>query len=143
MSTPQFPYLGNQVIIKSGRIVNYSSDDYIFLFGEKGVAVSTKGTFTVDTKDRTTIASPKIELGFDASTRGEPVLLGRATVQQLIFLINDIKTVSDALNKLSTEKISDAIPGIIASTTTLSETATRVSGLLNSPVCLSTNTFTR
>jgi hypothetical protein len=79
MYTPKFPYTGNQVIITSGRVTHHSYDDFIFLFGKKGVAISSPSTFTVDANEKTIIASPKIELGFNAI---EPVLLGRTTAVQ-------------------------------------------------------------
>jgi hypothetical protein len=143
MYIPQFPYTGNQVIITSGRVVNHSYDDFIFLFGKKGVAISSPASFTVDANERTIIASPKIELGYQAQTTGEPVLLGRSTVVQLSLLIDSIKSLSDALNKLTAETPETAIPGIVQTTTVLSEIATSVKAQLFSPTCLSTNTFTK
>lgn len=141
MFVPQFPYLGNQVILSSGRVVHHSYDDFIFLFGKKGVAVSSPATFTVDANERTIIASPKVELGYQAETNGEPVLLGRSTIVQLGLLLDAIKNVSQALNKLTAETPETAIPGIIQTTTVLSEIAVSVKGQLNT--CLSTNTFTK
>lgn len=143
MYIPQFPYTGNQVIITSGRVINHSYDDFIFLFGKKGVAISSPASFTVDANERTIIASPKIELGYQAQATGEPVLLGRSTVVQLSLLIDSIKSLSDALNKLTAETPETAIPGIVQTTTVLSEIATSVKAQLFSPTCLSTNTFTK
>lgn len=143
MYKPQFPYTGNQVIISSGRVVHHSYDDFIFLFGKKGVAISSPATFTVDANERTIIASPKVELGFQAEKNGEPVLLGKSTVTQLGFLLDAIKNVSDALNKLSAEEPETAIAAIKQTTTVLSDTAKTVKTLLNSPACLSSNTFTK
>lgn len=141
MFVPQFPYLGNQVILSSGRVVHHSYDDFIFLFGKKGVAVSSPATFTVDANERTILASPKIELGYQAETNGEPVLLGRSTIVQLGLLLDSIKSVSDALNKLTAETPETAIPGIVQTTTVLSEIAKSVKAQL--VTCLSTNTFTK
>lgn len=143
MYVPQFPYLGNQAIITSGRVIHHSYDDFIFLFGKKGVAISSPTSFTVDANERTIIASPKIELGYQAETNGEPVLLGRSTVVQLGILIDAIKNLSDALNKLSAETPETAISGIVVATTALSELAVNVKGQLGSPTCLSTNTYTK
>jgi hypothetical protein len=143
MYIPKFPYLGNQVIITSGRVVNHSYDDFIFLFGKKGVSISSPASFTVDANERSIIASPKIELGYQAETNGEPVLLGRSTTVQLGLLIDAIKNLSDALNKLTAETPETAIPGIVQTTTVLSEIAVTVKAQLQSPVCLSTNTFTK
>lgn len=142
MYKPQFPYTGNQVIITSGRVTHHSYDDFIFLFGKKGVAISSPATFTVDANEKTTIASPKIELGFNASTIGEPILLGSSTVIQLGFLLDAIKNLSIALQAMSAEQLETAVPKIVTRSKALEGIATRVKAQLNS-ACLSKNTFTR
>lgn len=143
MYKPQFPYTGNQVIISSGRVVNHSYDDFVFLFGKKGVSISSPATFTVDANERTILASPKVELGYQAESKGEPVLLGRSTVKQIGFLLDAIRSVSDALNKLTAETPETAIARIKQTTTVLSDTAKTVKAQLESPTCLSQNTFTK
>jgi len=143
MFTPKFPYLGNQVIITSGRVTHHSYDDFIFLFGKKGVSISSPATFTVDANERTIIASPKIELGYQAETRGEPVLLGRSTAFQLGQLLDAIINMSNALNKISAEELETSIAGIKQTTTVLSDTAKTVKAQLDSPTCLSQNTYTK
>lgn len=142
MYTPQFPYLGNQVIITSGRVVHHSYDDFIFLFGKKGVSVSSPATFTVDANERTIIASPKIELGYQAQSKGEPILLGRTTAIQLGFLLDAIQKLSDALGKMSAEELETSIAGILQTSKVLSDTAKTVKAQLNS-ACLSKNTYTK
>jgi hypothetical protein len=141
MYTPKFPYTGNQVIITSGRVTHHSYDDFIFLFGKKGVAISSPSTFTVDANEKTIIASPKIELGFNAI---EPVLLGRTTAVQLVRLFEQLKQVSDSLNQLAVgeEDTAGAIAQIVSSTKVLSDTIKNVNGRLQSE-CLSNNTYTR
>lgn len=142
MYKPTFPYLGNQVIITSGRVINHSYDDFIFLFGKKGVSVSSPATFTVDANERTIIASPKIELGFSAETRGEPVLLGSSTVTQLNRLLDDLKSLTDSLKGLNPEQLEVTVPGIVTAATKLSESIGNVKARLTTE-CLSKNTYTR
>lgn len=142
MYTPQFPYLGNQAIITSGRVTIHSYDDFIFLFGKKGVSISSPVTFTVDANERTIIASPKIELGYQAEIKGEPVLLGKTTVSQLGYLLDSIQNLSDALAKLSAEEPEISIPLIIQAATVLKDTAGTVKAQLNTK-CLSKNTYTK
>jgi len=143
MFVPKFPYLGNQVIITSGRVTHHSYDDFIFLFGKKGVSISSPATLTVDANERTIIASPKIELGYQAETKGEPVLLGRSTAFQLGQLLDAIINMSNALNKISAEELEISIAGIKQTTTVLSDTAKTVKAQLDSPTCLSQNTYTK
>lgn len=142
MYVPQFPYIGNQVIITSGRVTHHSYDDFIFLFGKKGVAISSPATFTVDANERTIVASPKIELGYQAEAKGEPILLGTSTAVQLGFLLDAIQNLSDALGKMSAEELEIAIPGILQTSKVLSGTAKTVKAQLNS-ACLSKNTYTK
>jgi len=142
MYQPQFPYLGNQVIITSGRVTHHSYDDFIFLFGKKGVAISSPATFTVDANEKTTIASPKIELGFSALRVGEPVLLGTSTAIQLGFLIDALVNLGAALQEISAEELETAIPRIVNTSKVLQGIGNRVKAQLNS-TCLSKNTFTR
>ena len=142
MYVPQFPYTGNQVIITSGRVTHHSYDDFIFLFGKKGVAISSPATFTVDANERIIVASPKIELGYQAESKGEPVLLGRSTAVQLGFLLDAIQNLSDALSKMSAEELETSIAGILQTSVVLSGTAKTVKAQLNS-ACLSKNTYTK
>jgi hypothetical protein len=122
-------------------VTHHSYDDFIFLFGKKGVAISSPATFTVDANERTIITSPRIDLGFNAI---EPVLLGRTTVVQLARLFDQLKQVSDSLNQLAVgeEDTAGAIAQIVSSTKVLSDTIKNVNGRLQSE-CLSNNTYTR
>jgi len=140
--TPVFPYLGNQAIVSSGRVVIHSYDDFIFLFGKKGVSISSPSTFTIDANERTIIASPKIELGYKAELDGQPVLLGNSTVAQLGLLLDDIQTLCRALKKSSATQPENAVPLIIAASKTLEATAKTVRDRLSSD-CLSKNTYTK
>lgn len=142
MNTPEFPYLGNQAIITSGRVVQHSYDDFIFLFGKKGVSISSPATFTVDAKEKTIINSPKIELGYQAELRGEPVLLGDSTVLQLGFLCNDLQSLSDALAELSAQEPETAMPMIVKAAKVLSGTTQTVKATLEN-FCKSNNTYTK
>ena len=142
MYIPEFPYLGNQVIITSGRVVHHSKDDFIFLFGKKGVAISSPASFTVDAEERTIINSPKIELGYEAEKGKEAVLLGKSTVTQLSFLLDAIQNLSDALAKISTQEPETAFANIITTATVLSGTTQTVKAQLNN-FCLSTTTYTK
>lgn len=142
MYKPQFPYVGNQAIITSGRVTIHSYDDFIFLFGKKGVAISSPSTFTVDASERTIIASPKIELGYQAERVGEPVMLGRTTAVQLGRLLDAIQNLSNALNTLKIGEMDTAIPVIVKTSNVLSSTAKSVKAQLSSK-CLSKQTYTK
>lgn len=141
MYTPQFPYLGNQAIITSGRVVVHSKDDFIFLFGKKGIGLSTPATVNLDVAERVIIASPKIELGYQAETRGDSVLLGDKTVKQLSDLCDAIQALSTALAQLNPATIEVAVPAIVQTSTVLASQAATVKNQLNN-TCLSKTTYT-
>ena len=141
MFKPAFPYKGNQVIISSGRVTHHSKDDFIFLFGKKGVSISSPATFTVDANERTTIASPIIELGLRAALDGEPVLLGNRTVFQLGQLLDNLTSLGNGLAALNESNLAGAIPQIVAAAKILAETAPIIRGQLQGN-CLSNTTFT-
>jgi hypothetical protein len=141
MFKPAFPYKGDQVIISSGRVTHHSKDDFIFLFGKKGVSISSPATFTVDANERTTIASPIIELGLRAALDGEPVLLGNRTVFQLGQLLDNLTSLASGLAALNESNLAGAIPQIVAAAKILAETAPIIRGQLQGN-CLSNTTFT-
>lgn len=115
MLNPKFPYTGNQIIISSGRVVAHAKDDAIFLFGKKGVGISTNATFNVDAIERVIINSNKIELGLRAETEGQPVLKGNSTLQQLNRLLDAVIELGDALQKIGVETLPSAAPLISVS----------------------------
>ena len=142
MYTPQFPYTGNQAIITSGRVLIHSYDDFIFVLGKKGVAISSPATFTVDANERTIIASPKIELGYQAERVGEPIMMGRSTALQLGRLLDAIQSLSNALNKMDIGQVDVAVPLIRSTSRVLSATAKNVKTQLITK-CLSKTTYTK
>ena len=142
MYKPVFPYLGNQAIVSSGRVVIHSSDDFIFLFGKKGISLSTPGTVNLDVTERVILAAPKIELGYQAEATGQQVLLGNKTVFQLSALLDAISALSSALAQLTAEEIESAIPAIVTASTILSDQANSIKAQLNNN-CLSNTTYTK
>lgn len=142
MNKPVFPYKGNQVIISSGRVTHHSYDDFIMLFGKKGVAISTPASFNVDATDRVLIASPRIELGFRASLEGEPVLLGNRTAFQLGQLLDTLETLADGLSGLSESNLAASIPLIVSAASVLRDIAPVIKTQLQTN-CLSDVTYTR
>ena len=140
MYTPQFPYTGNQAIISSGRVLNHSYDDFVLIFGKKGVALSSPATFTVDAQERTIINSPVIELGYRAERIGEPILLGTSTAIQLGFLLDAIANLAAALKELNPEEVESSFPQIVQTAIVLEDTAKTVNGKISSR-CLSKTTF--
>jgi hypothetical protein len=117
--TPQ--YTGHQVIITSDRVTLHSRNDSVMLFGKKAIALSSLGTVNLDVSKKVIINSPKIELGLSAERLGEPVLLGKKTVQMLSRLLDALTLLSTSLSTISNTKLETSIPGIVKSSKALAE----------------------
>lgn len=90
---PEFPYLGEQIIINSGRVILNSKDDSVFLFSKKAIGFSSAGTINFDADDSIIVNAPKIYLGLGAD---EPLVKGT----QLTIMLDDIL---DALRVLAVQ----------------------------------------
>jgi hypothetical protein len=80
---PEFPYLGEQIIINSGRVILNSKDDSVFLFGKKAIGFSSAGTINFDADEKVIVNAPEIYLGIGAT---EPLVKGT----QLTIMLDDI-----------------------------------------------------
>ena len=71
-------------MITSGRVQLHSKDDSIFLFGKKGVGLSTNGILGVDAREGVTLSAPVIELGSEAANPeyGQPIIKGNDFLTQ-------------------------------------------------------------
>jgi len=112
MLKPQFPYPGNQVIISSGRVLLHAKDDAVFIFGKKGVGISTPATFNIDAPERTVINSNIIELGLRAQKEGYRVVKGEVTLIQLNRLFDSLAQLGEALENIGVELLPEAVSAI-------------------------------
>lgn len=138
MYKPVFPYLGNQAIVSSGRVVIHSSDDFIFHFGKKGVAISSPASFTVDANEKTIITSPQIQLGYNAD---QQVLRGNETVKQINNVLTQLGDLASILSTMKATTIETSITQLNTLGVVLKDTISRASGSLLTE-CLSKTTFT-
>jgi hypothetical protein len=126
--TPEFPYLGEQIIINSGRVTLNSKDDSIFLFGKKAIGFSSSGPINFDTDDKMIINSPQIFLGLDAK---EPLIKGN----QLVNLLNRLLNSLDNFSQIIQTSVDSNGVSIIAATTaggTLTKDIIKIKSLINS-----------
>lgn len=133
---PEFPYLGEQIIINSGRVILNSKDDSVFLFGKKAIGFSSAGTINFDTNNSIIMNSPKIYLGLKAE---EPLVKGN----QLKLLLDDILDTLKVLSvQLQDTQDSNGVylTNIITASDSLSKSITRIKPELDN--ILSKNNFT-
>jgi hypothetical protein len=145
MFKPEFPYKGNQIIISSDRVLLHSKTDAIFLFGKEAVSLSSTKTINLDSVEGVIIDSPSIELGHEAKTLGEPVVLGRTLTQELKGLLDSIKEAGDNLKKASSENatMGATMQSIAIAGGLLSNAASTLNSRLTGNSILSKNTFTK
>lgn len=87
-------FVGDQIILSSGRLLFNAKEDHILLTAKKSVGINTEESFNVDTKN-TIINSKKILLGSKTAT--EPLLLGDTTINLLSELVDQLTKLTTAL----------------------------------------------
>lgn len=100
MIKPNFStYSGSQAVITSDRVVNHSKSDGVYLFGKATVGISSPGSVNIDSNESILLASDKIELGHEASTNGNQVILGNKLVDILGSVLEGLNYLSLVLSK--------------------------------------------
>lgn len=87
---PDFPYLGEQIIITSGRVILNSKDDSVFIFGKKAIGLSSAGTINFDSDEEMIFNGTKIYLGLEAK---EPLVKGeklKNLLEELLISLNEL-----------------------------------------------------
>jgi hypothetical protein len=86
---PDFPYLGDQIIINSGRVTLNSKDDSVFLFAKQAIGFSSAGTINFDADGDMVVNAKKIYLGLETDVdKPEPAIRG----QKLYDLLDSLNT---------------------------------------------------
>jgi hypothetical protein len=95
---PEFPYLGNQIIINSGRVTLNSKDDSIMLFAKESISFSSAGTIHFNSDEDLIINSPRIYLGLETDlNKPEPAIRGEKLYDMLNFLIEALLVLGENL----------------------------------------------
>lgn len=94
---PAFPYLGNQLILNSDRVLLNSKNDSVLLFGKKAIGLSSNGTLNFDSRLKYIVNSPRIELGLGDTGS---VALGEPLIDYLDKLTTGINDLAIELAKL-------------------------------------------
>jgi len=100
--TPDFPYLGDHIIINSGRVTLNSKDDSIFLFAKKAIGFSSAGVINFDCNDTLTINAPLIHLGLETDIQKlQPAIKGNDLVYLLNSLLSSLQDLGIGLSSAS------------------------------------------
>ena len=96
---PEFPYLGDQIIINSGRVTLNSKDDSIMLFAKESISFSSAGTIHFNSDDDLIINSPRIFLGLETDVnKPEPAIKGEKLYDMLSALIDALMVLGEGLS---------------------------------------------
>lgn len=146
MLKPKFPYLNNQIIISSNRVLLHSKTDAIFLFGKAAVGLSSPATINLDSNEKILINAPKIELGKQAESKGEPVVLGKKLTKNLRLLLGELRNAGMLLSQVSTSDLGSSMQAIASAGGMISKVSSDLLNILSevpeaNPI-LSKTTFT-
>ncbi len=113
---PEFPYLGDHIIINSGRVTLNSKDDSIFLFAKEAIGFSSAGVINFDCDDTLTINAPLIHLGLESDVdKLQSAIKGDNLVyllDRLLSSLQDLGTgLSYAIDSNGIEIPSVSVPG--------------------------------
>ena len=97
---PDFPYLGDQIIINSGRVTLNSKDDSVFLFAKQAIGFSSAGTINFDADGDMVINAKKIYLGLETDTaKPQPAIKGDNLENLLIDILDDLNNLGQKLSR--------------------------------------------
>lgn len=98
--TPNFPYLGDQIIINSGRVILNSKDDSIFLFAKQAIGFSSAGTINFDADGDMVVNAKKIYLGLETDIdKPQPSIKGDNLENLLNDILDDLNNLGQKLSK--------------------------------------------
>ena len=147
MLNPDFPYKNNQILLSTDRILLNAKSDAIFLFGKRMVAIASTETVNIDAKEKILIDCDKIELGHQAETLGDPVILGNKFIQEFNLLVQSLQFLAAKLKTVSKKGDSASWINILQGGTSLYDACQRLLIILNNPDDnknpLSKTTYTR
>jgi hypothetical protein len=148
MYTPSFPFLSNQVMLASDRIHLLAKTDAVILMGQESVILSSANEVHINANNATLIDSPKIELGSNAQSIGQPVILGRDFIRQLMLFLQQVSNCGSALETVGQTNLADMASKIVDVGCNLKSSADKLNDYISldqnlSSKVLSNVTYTR
>lgn len=128
---PEFPYLGDHIIINSGRVTLNSKDDSIFLFAKKAIGFSSAGVINFDCDDTLTINAPLIHLGLETDIQKlQPAIKGNDLVYLLNSLLSSLQDLGTGLS-YATDSNGIEIPSVTVPGENIQSDATNLLTILD------------
>jgi len=126
MLNPKFPFDGNQIILTSERVTLHSKTDGVFLFGKGMIALSSTQTINLDANEKILLDCPKIELGHKAETLGQPILLGRVFIENIVSLLQTLQEAGSLLSSVSESDSASSFMNVSSAGNTIYSTVSRL-----------------
>lgn len=130
MLSPKFPFNGNQVILTSDRVTLHSKTDGIFLFGKGIISLSSPQTINLDANEKILFDCPKIELGHKAEKLGQPILLGKVFIDNLVLLLQSLQEAGSYLSTVNESNAASSFMNIASAGNAMYGMASRLADIL-------------
>jgi hypothetical protein len=128
---PEFPYLGDHLILTSGRVTINSKDDSIMLFAKESISFSSAGTIHFNSDEELIINSPRICLGLETDVeKWEPAIKGKKLFEALNFLAEALVNLGEGLS-YATDSNGIGIPSVSVSGESLMVDSLQLQNLLD------------
>tara|TARA_X000001388_G_C2197343_1_gene109855 strand:- start:136 stop:831 length:696 start_codon:yes stop_codon:yes gene_type:complete len=93
---PEFPYLGKQIILNSGRLHLNANTDFILINSAKSVSIAAPGSVNVDTEGAFIVNANVIKLGIGEES-DHPLVYGDVLIEIFNELAASLQKVQEAL----------------------------------------------
>ena len=130
MLNPKFPFDGNQLILTSDRVVVHSKSDGVFIFGKAMIALSSAQTINLDAEEKILLDCAKIELGHKAETRGQPILLGKVFIDNLVLLLSSLQEAGSLMSAANETDTGGSLMNLSSAGNVIYSTTDRLLGIL-------------
>jgi hypothetical protein len=91
---PAFPYIGNQIIIDSDRVMINCKEDMALILAKKAVGISADSSVNIDTKGTFVVNANKIKLGIGDDSE-HPLVKGDVLIdllKEMALSLDDVAT---------------------------------------------------
>ncbi len=90
-------YMGEQIILNSGRLLFNSTQDHILLSSQKSINLNTLESVNIDARTEMVIQTPELYLG--GKETSQPIVLGDDLVNLLGKILNDLEFLTGTLSR--------------------------------------------
>jgi hypothetical protein len=94
-------YTGQQIILASNRVIINSRELETMIFSGGGIGLSSPSGISLDSADTIVLAAGEVHIGEDASSNGEPLVMGDTLNDKLDEIMDLIADICDSITKIT------------------------------------------